>query len=330
MRFNPHAFKRQATTETKETAESATTEAVDALPVQPDIGRTASSFTNLYGRPNANRVTIPEGCMAVTLCLKFNDTAAQVDHFDYHAPLGCPDFLLLLVKKQPQSECLARKALALCPELQNLDWQWKSERYAGGHGNYLASSYFPTPGELKEHITARKTFGGGGPDAVSWEIEFAAPWRGDTLQLWPHKHYGERPPADTPAAMRDGPSSAPITAAWRLNQPLNGVEIHFTRRPEDATLAPLRADRAWRYSGHSKCWYARQTAETIAFARDFCDKFAGVKALEPAPTPAAVAPDAPRVNPERRIIRFAPDAPRRTPQIPPIPGFAPLGLRASD
>jgi hypothetical protein len=300
MRFNPHAFKRQATTETKETAESATTEAVDALPVQSDIGCTASSFINLYGRPNANRVTIPEGCMAVTLCLKFNDTAAQVDHFDYHAPLGCPDFLVLLVKKQPQSECLARKALALCPELQNLDWQWKSERYAGGHGNYLASSYFPTPGELKEHITARKTFGDGGPDAVSWEIEFAAPWRGDTLQLWPHKHYGERPPTDTPAAMRDGPSSAPITAAWRLNQPLNGVEIHFTRRPDDASLAPLRADRVWRYSGHSKCWYARQTAETIAFAKSFCERFGG-QPIAPVEPPKLESIPA---RPERKLIRF--------------------------
>ena len=297
MRFNPNAFKRQA--ETAETVQPATTTAVDTLPEQPDIGRTAKGFIQFYGRPNANRVMIPEGSLAVTLCLKFNDTAAQVDHFDYHAPLGCPAFLLLLTRKQPQSEHLARKALALCPELQNLDWQWKSERYAGGHGNYLASSYFPTPAALKEHLTVCKTFGQGGPDAVSWEIEFASPCRGDTLQLWPHKHFGERPPTDTPAAMQDGPSSSPITAAWRLNQPLNGVEIHFTRRPDDATLAPLRADRAWRYSGHSKCWYARQSPETIAFAKSFCERFNGQPVTQAEPPKPEPIP----VRPERKLIR---------------------------
>ena len=299
MRFNPYAFKRQATV-TVETAETATSTAVDTLPVQPDIDRTAKCFLQLYGRPNTNRVIIPEGSMAVTLCLKFNDTASQVDHFDYHAPLGCPDFLLLLTKKQPQGEHLARKALALCPELQNLDWQWKTERYAGGHGNYLASSYFPTPDALKEHITARKTFGNGAPDAVSWEIEFAAPWRGDTLQLWPHKHFGERPPTDTPAAIQDGPSTAHISAAWRLNQPLNGVEIHFTRRPDDATLAPLRADRAWRYSGHNKCWYARQSPETIAFAKSFCERFNG----QPVTPDESPKPEPVPARPERKLIRI--------------------------
>ena len=42
-----------------------------------------------YGRPGANQITFPEGSMAVTLSLKFNDSAPpQVDHFDYHAPTG--------------------------------------------------------------------------------------------------------------------------------------------------------------------------------------------------------------------------------------------------
>jgi hypothetical protein len=317
MRFNPNAFKRAAentATAAPVITAATTTATVDTLPVQPDIGRTARCFINLYGRPDANRVTIPEGSMAVTLCLKFNDSAAQVDHFDYHAPLGCPDFLLLQVRKQAQTEHLARKALALCPELQILDWQWKSEKYAGGHGNYLASSYFPTPPALREHITARKTFGGGIPDALGWEIEFIAPWRGATLQLWPHKHYGNHSPDTDFSRGRDSGSDAvAVTAAWRLNDRLNGVEIHFTRRPDDATLAPLRADPAWRYSGHSKCWYARQSPQTNAFAKEFCEQFNGGQHIPPAqpfPVPVETAASIPpiAVRKDRRIIRFTGDA----------------------
>ena len=153
MRFNPHAFKR--ITEPPPPV-AATAPASTSADNGPDA--VSAAFIAAYGRPGANQITVPEGSMAVTLSLKFNDSAPQVDHFDYHAPTGCPAFLVLLVKKQAQTENLARKALTACPELHSLDWMWKSEKYGGGHGNYLQSSYFPTPPALKEHITVRKTY----------------------------------------------------------------------------------------------------------------------------------------------------------------------------
>jgi len=235
------------------------------------------------------------------LTLTFNDSAPQVDHFDYHAGLGCPDFLLLLVKKQDakprigQTEHLARKALALCPELQTLDWQWKSEKYRGGHGNYLMSSLIALPAAVKQSLTVRKTFGNGGPDAVSWEIRFATPWRGTAMQLWPHRHYGSHPPENDfsngrheDTARNSGCNA--VTAAWCLNERFRGVEIHFTRRPDDATLAPLRADRAWNYTGRTKCWYARQTDATIAWAKAFCEQFNAPRTagIQPAGSTAVV------------------------------------------
>jgi hypothetical protein len=254
MRFNPHAFKRLTEPPTVSAPDPASAPCVPAS-TSADVNATLAAFIAAYGRPGANQVSIPEGSLAVTLTLKFNDSAPQVDHFEYHAPTGCPAFIVLLVKKQAQTENLARKALTACPELHSLDWSWKSEKYGGGHGNYLQSSYFPTPPALKEHITVRKTFGNGGPDAVSWEIQFANAWRGSPLQLWPHKHYGAPVVQSTFSNGRDtGTNNGPITAAWCLNERMRGVEIHFTRRPDDAALAPLRGDRAWRYTGKTKCW----------------------------------------------------------------------------
>lgn len=283
MRFNPHAFKRAETTNGPDTATAAAMRADDDQPTT--ISPQLAAFIAAYGRPGANQVTIPEGSLAVTLSLKFNDSAAQVDHFDYHAPLGCPAFVVLLVKKQAakarfaQTEHLARKALSACAELHALDWNWKSEKYVGGHGNYLISSPIELPAAIREVLAVRTTFGGQSVTRAFWEIQFASPWRGTALQLWPHKHYGA-PTVESPFSNgRDPGDRSPITAAWCLNEKLRGVEIHFTRRPDDATLAPLRADRAWNYTGRTKCWYARQTVATVAWAKAFCEHFNGGPSL---------------------------------------------------
>jgi len=281
MRFNPHAFKRAETTIGPGTATAAAMRADDDQPTT--ISPQLAAFIAAYGRLGANQVTIPEGSLAVTLSLKFNDSAAQVDHFDYHAPLGCPAFLVLLAKKQAQTEHLARKALSACAELHALDWTWKSEKYGGGHGNYLISSPTELPAAIREVLTVRTTFGGQPVTRAFWEIQFASPWRGSALQLWPHRHYGDHPPeTDFSNGRHPDPdpihpsiysSNNPIVAAWCLNDARRGVEIHFTRRPDDATLAPLRADRAWNYTGRTKCWYARQTDATVAWAKAFCEHF---------------------------------------------------------
>jgi len=314
MRFNHHAFKRANGPDT--VSASVVTDAIaatstDALPSSiihhpSSLPSATAAFIAAYGRPTANQIPVPEGSMAVTLSLKFNDSAPQVDHFEYHAPTGCPAFLVLLVKKQAQTENLARKALTACPELHNLDWSWKSEKYGGGHGNYLLSSAIDLPVTVTQSLTARHTFSGQPVTRAFWEIQFATAWRGSPLQLWPHKHYGA-PVVESPFSNGRDPSSlstlhSPIVAAWCLNERMRGVEIHFTRRPDDAALAPLRGDRAWRYTGKTKCWYARQTTETIAWAKTYCENFNGSPAVALSkeggiamtpPVPAAILPSLP-------------------------------------
>ncbi len=189
MRFNPHAFKRLTEPTPVVATDPAGTPCVPAA-ASGDLNQTLAAFICAYGRPTANQIPVPEGSMAVTLTLRYNDSAAQVDHFNYHAGLGCPAFIVLLVKKQAQTENLARKALTACPELHTLDWSWKSEKYGGGHGNYLISSAIDLSVAVTQSMTAKHTFSGLPVTRASWEIQFANAWRGSPLQLWPHKHYG--------------------------------------------------------------------------------------------------------------------------------------------
>jgi len=104
--------------------------------------------------------------------------------------------------------------------------------------------------------------------------------------------------------------------AWRQNHRLNGVEIHFSRRPDDAALIPIRNARhngdRWRYNGHDHCWWIKQCPEAIAFAAQFCEQFArgtvtctatsGEHPLaDPIVSPPVVSP---LQMPPRKIIRF--------------------------
>jgi len=152
-------------------------------------------FAKHYGQPDAPHVIVEPGMMAVTLCLCHDNSDSMTDYFDRHASLA-PDFALLLVKKQNQTERLARRALALCPELAGLEWEWHTEKYSLGHGNYLESSGFELPGELQNLQTRYR---GGGVTHAHWEIQFAAPYRGGGPgRILPHKNYGRLPTPPPP------------------------------------------------------------------------------------------------------------------------------------
>lgn len=268
MRFNPYALANA-------TAAPAAVEP-SGLPPQPVAPASPEApFLALYGKPGAAPVPVDDQHLALTLTLLHNDNAGQVDHYDPHAPLGCPAFLLLQARRGPHTEALARRALSLVPSLHRLDWQWRSENYRGGRGHYLASSGYPLPPDLRDAVArhTRKTFTGTTIEVGFWVIGFAAPARGDALRLWPHAVYGAAPLPETPLDRAPAFRTGPVTAECRLNPRFNGVEIHFSRRPDDAALAPLRAERAWRYTGFTKCWYARQTPETVAWAQAFVTQF---------------------------------------------------------
>jgi len=146
-------------------------------------------FVGHYGQPGAAKVVVPHGMMAVTLSLCYDNSDSMTDYFDRHANLS-PEFVLLVVKKQAETERLARKALTVAFPNPNdrPSFGWHTEKWSMGHGNYLDSSGFELPETLKNLETQYR---GGAVTHGHWEIEFRRPWSdGQELRLLPHRNYG--------------------------------------------------------------------------------------------------------------------------------------------
>ena len=196
--------------------------------------------------------------MAVHLSVKFDNSDSQTDYFDRHATLS-PDFVLLVVKKQAETERLARKALALCPELAGLDWEWHSEKYSMGHGNYLESSGFELPEELKNLQVGYRS---GGVTHGHWEIEFSRPYNdGQVLHIPPHRSHGQSP---TVRPIQSSSQNVTLTE----NKSKNGLELRFPYIPAEVLRAELKA-AGWRWSRFGGCWYVKASPEKRQWASEF-------------------------------------------------------------
>lgn len=73
-----------------------------------------------------------------------------------------------------------------------------------------------------------------------------------------------------------------IMARLAINEDLNGIEISFEEKPEQATIDALKAD-GFRWHRAKKLWYAKQTPERLALAHSI----AGGQAAQVAPAKVA-------------------------------------------
>lgn len=60
-------------------------------------------------------------------------------------------------------------------------------------------------------------------------------------------------------------------ASYKLNKAHNGIEIRFSEKPDKAVLEKLKAG-GFRWSNPQKIWYAKQSEETIALAKEICSE----------------------------------------------------------
>lgn len=184
-------------------------------------------FVRHYGEPGA---TFEDRKDRVAICavLCFDNSHYQSDYFDTHAQLGVP--LLLAWHSGAETQAAALSAAARYPALsiEQHGWTWKTEKYSGGHGNYLTGSGVDIPAEIG---ATRKCYGGGDIKRGHWEIQF--------------KHYcqdGEwsafKGYTDAPSVEDSGQSGCNQRAGGALgtvarNLEHDGVEIAFTDKPSD-------------------------------------------------------------------------------------------------
>lgn len=213
----------------------------------------AAAFTSLYG--NGGTVKVEDNQVAVVARLCYDNSDLMSDYFDRHASLS-QEFALLVTHRQNETEALARRAVALYPELANISFDWHTEKYSMGHGNYLESAGFELPESVKN---LRSQYRGGGVTHGHWEIQFHRS-HGRDLALDTFKGYAERP-APQPSTAANPVSGVVVTE----NIERGGIELRFPEKPAHGVIESLKAN-GWRWSRFSSCWWikASDTARTFA------------------------------------------------------------------
>lgn len=62
-----------------------------------------------------------------------------------------------------------------------------------------------------------------------------------------------------------------MSITYKLNKERNGVEIKFTEKPSEKVRAKMK-ELGFRWSQHQGVWYAKQTEETIAYAKQLAEE----------------------------------------------------------
>jgi len=193
---------------------------------------------------NNETVNIPDGSMAVYLEITFDDSDMMTDYFNNHCQIG-DDLLLALVPKQPEKQALCRRILSRYPELNKLQWEWKTENYSMGHGNYLISEWSGTD--------KRKAYDGREEVMTRYEIRCNAYSR----EMLAYRDYPGTTQAET---ITDNPDS--VKAEIRHNKELDGIEVIFPEKPSQSILDTLR-DNGFRWSRFNKLWYTKYNEDLL-------------------------------------------------------------------
>jgi len=197
-------------------------------------------------------IEIPKGKMGICLDECFDDSDMMTDYFCPHRLVKRR--LLAIVRSQAERESLARRIVEQIPDLKEIEFDWKTEKYSMGHGNYLTAK--------SSHRTSMENayrFNYGGKEGevpIFYEVTFTSYGR-----EIPHEKYylGD-------LTEKSGPSSSGNGKEIRENKEKNGVEIIFNSKPDDSILMRLKG-HGWRWSRFNQLWYNKLNPENLEFAK---------------------------------------------------------------
>jgi hypothetical protein len=234
--------KHMPVVDARETQEDRVVRQAAAVAAEHERDLEAQAWRERWCKPG--EVEIPSGMMAVYLEINFNDSDTMVDYFNSHHGIG-PNMLLAIVPKQAEREVLARQILARYPELAKLEWEWHTEKYSMGHGNYLESEVFGTE---KHHA-----YDGREEVQVWYEIEF---YPGGQPMLAYKDYPGTQPTSPAPIQTGEKVDQKVDSVTIRHNEEHNGIEILFPAKPEASVIQTLKA-LGFRWSPRGGLWYTR-------------------------------------------------------------------------
>jgi hypothetical protein len=247
--FNKHVYvDDQRKTEEQQAAEDQKYKKIHEE-VEAKQNAETSAFVAKWCQPE--KVDIPEGMFAIYLQITYDGSHYPSDYYAPHCSIGLP-MLLGLASIQPKTERLASVFMQRHPELASLKWEWCTENYSGGWGNYLISNW-------TGNMVPQKSYGREEVD-TRFEVRFCK--RGRYKEMHPYKHYKA---TSLPASV-SAEATATAGVTMRLNAAKAGVEIYFTGKPGEDVLASLHA-AGFRHS-RRRFWYAKQSERTLEFARN--------------------------------------------------------------
>ena len=172
-------------------------------------------------------IEIPAGKIGVCLDVCFDDSDIMTDYFHRHSLVERR--LLAIVRKQSETERLARKILEQVPDLKDLEFDWHTEKYSMGHGNYLEA--------IRSHET-RDSKAYDGREEVNCFYEVTFTYSSSSAREIPHSKYflGDLTEVATKTIGKSNGKTI------RENTEKNGVEIIFNSRPDDEVLSLLKAN----------------------------------------------------------------------------------------
>jgi len=195
---------------------------------------------------DSNSIEIPEGCMPIYLNKVYDDSDGMTDYYSPHASYG-DDLLLAYTKTTRETEALARKVVGAIPSLQGLTFAWHTEKWSGGHGNYLTTGY----GIEKADVHGQEKY-------IAYEICF-----GYRRKMIPHFEYVGN--IDGIGIQTTAPTKVDGISITE-NDEKDGIEIRFPAKPDQTILAKLK-EKGFRWSNFNKCWYIKRTEDNKQFAQ---------------------------------------------------------------
>lgn len=232
-----------------------------------------------FGIPDRT-VSLSPGEKAIVAVLCYDNSHYQSDYYDTHARLGVP-LLIGTTRSNREDEASARAAVARFPQLAALKFEWKTEKYSMGHGNYLTSEGVDVP----EALGQTRTRYGAGNDPIAkghWEIQYHNNRRADeSFSVFAGFYDKLDPQASAEAdAAADARAAGGALGTVKHNLEHNGVEIAFTDKPDDALRYTLKR-AGFRITRRPPWkWYQKFSAQAWAKACEIAGVASGVDSQE--------------------------------------------------
>lgn len=225
----PTIDQRRPVEEIKEQWEKARAREAEAKAKQEEFDRTST--------------VIPAGKRGVIMQICFDNSDAMTDYFDRHHSLET--YLLAIISDGREDERGLRNVIDRIPALKAIPFEWHTEKYSMGHGNYLESKTCP---ETRKHPYEDYEVN------CHYEIRYLKTYGKDKKSLAHPEWYQGDLSVSFSSASNNGEPVSEMTI--RKNVKMDGIEIVFPTKPERNVIDTLKG-YGFRWSQRQGLWYRR-------------------------------------------------------------------------